>query len=417
MATLKRDDGVQFIIRPYRELFSPGRTSVLKHKIRNLAHKQGLNVRVFKLDDGRLEAAYSHEPGFLLGETVWIYLNKPANLIYCEALADERRQALLVVVRNGAVFSDAKVPFANLIEEFQSLSINNDKYDIYVYGDVPLGETEEGGKYAFDAKYVNSFTKLDEPLLAKLMIYEEAQLQPLELALKSPCLGKSKIPRIILASIFIIIIIIAWHVYKNIPEEISPEMRLPVAAPIIQPYEGYYKALETPAPQDQIVNIILITQIAHNFPGWKLNSVSYDGINYALQFSLEGGSIIQAQDWARKNNIDLEMQGDNITLTIPSQLKNRSQFKSIYPIEQVIGLLVDDINRVLAGKNVTFSDITTNENYKEANVTINFSSTYPGMLVLVGAELSKLPVTITAINLTVDKNLFTGSFTLKVLGD
>lgn len=418
MATLKRDDGIQFIIRPYRELFSPERASVLKRKIRVLANKQGVNVRVFKLDDGRLAVAFSREAGFLLGETIWIYLNKPANLIYCEALADERRHALLVVVRNGAVFSDARVPYANLREEFQSLSINNEKYDIYVYGDIPLGETEEGGRYAFDAKHVNSFHKLDEPLLAKLPIYEEAQLQPLELALKSPYLGKSKIPLIILAAILAIVFIITWRVYKSIHKEVLQEIILPIAAPvIIQPYADYYGALETPVPQDQIVNTIMITQIAHNFPGWKLNSVVYDRANYTLQFSMDGGSIIQVQDWAQKNNVDLAMQADNATLTIPAEFKNRPRIKSIYPIEQVIGLLVDDINRILAGKNVTFSDITSHENYKEAGVTINFSSVYPGMLILVGAELSKMPVAVNAINLTVDKNLYTGSITLKVLGD
>jgi hypothetical protein len=415
MATLRRDDGVQFIIRPYREIFSPDRTSILKRRITNLAHKQGENVRVSKLDDGRLGVACSREPGFLLGETVWIYLNKPANLIYCEALADERRQALLVVIKNGVVFLDAKVSFTNLIDEFISLSINNDKYDIYVYGDVPLAETEEGGRYAFDAKNVTSFNKLDEPLLPKLPIYEETQLQPLGLALTSPYLGKSKLWPIILGSILVIVIVMAWHIYKAVPE--VPTIKLPRAVPMIAPYEQYYKALETPAPQDQIAGMIIVTQMAHNFPGWKLNNISYDGTNYILQFTINGGSIVQAQAWAKQNNVDLELQENGVTLTIPSNLKNRSQFKVIYPLEQVIGLLVDNINRILAGKNVTFSDITTHDHYKEATVTINFSNTYPGMLTLVGEALDKLPVAITAINLKPGKNLFSGTITLKVLGD
>lgn len=416
MATLRRDDGLQFIIRPYRELFSPDRASVLKRKIRTISQKQGENARVFKLDDGNLVVAFSYDTGFLLGETIWTYLNKPANLIYCEALP-ERRQALIVVVKNGAVFLDAKVSFTSLIDEFIALSINDDKYDIFVYGDVPLGETEAGGKYAFAARNVNSFNKLDEPLLTKLPVYEEAQLQPLDLALTSPHLGKSKVVPIIIGCAIILAIFIAWRIYKAAPEEIISDITLAKPEAIVMPYEQYYQALTTPAPQDQIVKMILLTQITHNFPGWKLNTMTYDGVNYTFQFASNGGSIVQAQAWAKINNIDMKLQADSVTLTIPANLKNRPKFKIIYPLNEVMGVLIDGINRILTGKNVTFSDVITQGQYKEATVTINFSNTFPGMLILVGEELGRLPVTITAINMTSEKNLFSGTITLRVLGD
>lgn len=416
MTTLRRDDGLQFIIRPYRELLESERTSILKRKIRVLSQKYGENVRIFKQDKNRFEAVFSKDSGFLLGETVWIYLNKPRYLIYCEALP-EPRQALLVVIRDGMVFLDAKISFTALIDELISLSVSDEKYNIYIYGDVPLGKSKENGKFAFTNRNVNSFKVLEEPLLSKLSVYEEAQLQPLKLALTSPYLGKSKFVSIVASVAIIIAIFIVCHLYGSTPHVALADINFVKLKPPVNPYFQYYQTLATPQPQQQLIEFALMTRSAYTLPGWKIDNVSYNDNHYTIQLSSTGGSITSVQSWAELNNIDMNLQAEGITLSTASLLKNRPQFTAIYPIQQVLGLLIDDISRIFSGKNVTFSDITSYQRYKETNVTVNFSKIDPGVLILMGQEIDELPVAIDMINITPQDGLFSGNITLKVLGD
>ncbi|MCK4609031.1 MAG: hypothetical protein KAT71_06090, partial [Gammaproteobacteria bacterium] len=406
MATLRRDDGLQFIVQPYRELFTPDRVSALKRKIRMFAQRQGEHVRVFKAGD-RLEVVFSREPGFLLGETVWTYLDKPRNLIYCEALP-ERRQALIVVVKDGVVFLDARLSFTNVVDEIISLSITDTKYDIYVYGDVPLGETEAGGKFAFDAKNINSFNVLDEPLLNRLPVSEEVQLQPLSLALTSPNLGKPKTVPIIIGAAIFIVILISWHLFSSAAKDDIPQLKLIAHSPLVNPYSDYYKVLESPKPQDQIVEMLILTDAAYNFPGWSLAGIGFNAGSYTMALKLAGtgrGSVAQVQAWADANDVTLQLQSDGVTLTFPSKLQSRKQPKVIYPLDQVLGALIDNIGNILGSKNVQFSNTVKHNHYKEATVTISFSNTFAGMLVLIGQELNALPVTVTAANMTVNDNI------------
>ncbi|KPJ67977.1 MAG: hypothetical protein AMJ43_00740 [Coxiella sp. DG_40] len=416
MATIRRDDGLQFIIRPYRELLESRRTSILKREIRILSRKYGENVRLFKQDKDKFEAVFSRDSGFLLGETIWIYLNKPRNLIYCEALP-EPRQALLIVIRDGIVFLDNKMSFTTLIDELISLSIFDEKYDIYVYGDVPLGNSKEYGKFTFTNENVNSFKVLEEPLLSKLSVYEEAQLQPLKLALTSPCLGKSKFIPIVISVAIIVAVSIACHIYGSVPSETFSNMKLVGSRPPVNPYHEYYEALATPQPQQQLIEFVLVTRSAYTLPGWKINNVSYNDNRYTIQLASTGGSIASVQSWAELNNINMNLEAEKIILNAPSLLNNRSQFTTIYPIQQVLGLLIDDINRIFPSKGITFSDITNYQHYKETDVTVNFSKIDPGVLILMGQEIDELPVAINMINITPQDGLFSGDITLKVLGD
>jgi hypothetical protein len=416
MTTLRRDDGLQFIIRPYRELLESERTSILKRKIRILSQKYGENVRIFKQDKNRFEAVFSKDSGFLLGETIWIYLNKPRYLIYCEALP-EPHQALLVVIHDGMVFLDTKISFTSLIDEFVSLSISDEKYDIYIYGDIPLGKYKEHGKFAFTKRNVNSFKILEEPLLSKLSVYEEAQLQPLKLALNSLYLGKSKFIHVIIIAAIIIAVFVTYHIYRSVPGVALADINLVNFKPPVNPFRQYYQALATPQPQQQLIEFILMTRSVHTLPGWKIDNVSYGDSRYTIKLSSSGGSITSLQSWAQLNNIDMDLQAEGVTLGALSLLKNRPQFTTIYPIQQVLGLLIDDINQIFPNKDVTFSDIASYQRYKEATVTVNFSKIDPGMLILMGQVVSELPITIETVNINPQSNLFSGNITLKVLGD
>src|SRR5687768_4951897 len=103
MPTIKRADGAQFAIHTYRELLKLQRPALMKNEIRLLAQNHGEYIRLFKQNQKNLEAIFSRDPGFLLGESVWHYFGKPSDLIYCEALP-EGQQAIVVVIKANTVY-------------------------------------------------------------------------------------------------------------------------------------------------------------------------------------------------------------------------------------------------------------------------------------------------------------------------
>src|SRR6185312_4573646 len=165
MPILRRNDGTSFVIQPYRESLSLTSTGLLKKELYLLGQNYGGYSRIFRQPDGRFEAVFSRDPGYLLGETVWQHFGKPYDLLYCEALDGESQQALVVVVRGGSVYLDAKIPYANLAEELAPLQAGTGTFVVYTQGDVPLSKNVEPGKFSLDPARVKSFTRLTKGIL------------------------------------------------------------------------------------------------------------------------------------------------------------------------------------------------------------------------------------------------------------
>lgn len=421
MPILRREDGLQFIVHPYREVLRKARTGILKKRIRMLAKEHGSNLRVFKTFDDKIEIVLSRDAGFLLGESIWIYLNKPNNLIYCESLF-ERNHALMVVVRNGIVLVDAKIPYSAVVDELASLGgITNEKYDIYTYGDVPLGKTKEFGAdyFVFEEKDIASFTILEEPLMAKLPVYETVQLQPLELALSSPYLGKSRFIPIVIGAAVIVTTIIGWNIYNHLVRLPAIEKKMAVPKKVEDPYRGYYSALSSPSPREQLFEFVSIAAIIKSLPsGWEVQKIFFDGDEYSMDISYKGGSIALLREWMKMHKMNFVFSTDKIPIKIESTLKKRAQPNAIYPVQDILILLIDETNLLLKnyGK-ANFIAIDNRGNYKEGAVTIHIEQAIAGILFLIGNEINKLPIAISSIDMTISNNLFSGDIKLKVFGD
>ena len=88
MSVLRRDDGLLFVLQPYRELLKSKSVALLKREFYLLSQQYGVYSRIFKQSDGHFEAVFARDPGCLFGETVWKHFGKPRDLLYCEALAE-----------------------------------------------------------------------------------------------------------------------------------------------------------------------------------------------------------------------------------------------------------------------------------------------------------------------------------------
>ncbi len=68
-----------------------------------------------------MEAVFSKESGYLLGENVWTYFDKSPYLIFCERLSKDTNQVLLVIVRANEVYLDTVVDNEKLRTELVPL--------------------------------------------------------------------------------------------------------------------------------------------------------------------------------------------------------------------------------------------------------------------------------------------------------
>lgn len=420
MPILRRDDGLQFITHPYREVLNVERVGVLKKKIRMLANEYGGNLCIFQTPDRNLEIVFSRDSGLLVGESVWNYFKRPNNLIYCEELF-ERSRVLVVIVKNGVVLIDASISHFEVMEELASLDTVNQKYDIYVYGNVPLvkskAEVESEG-FALEDQCVRSFNKLDESLFMKLPAYDEARLQPLELALNSPYLGKSGVTPMVIGMFAIAAIFAGRHIYKAflvqpIREQIAAVQRSE------DPFLGFYSSLTRPYPEDQLIEFASMEKLLMSLPpGWESGKISFDGNKYDMEVLFAGGSMAMIRDWMQKNHFDFSFATDKMAITVMSKLQPRPSVKIIYSLDDALTVLIDKTN-VILGENgkVGYGGMVDNGSYHEAIINIHVDNVFVGVLFMIGGELNKLPATIYAMDMKVTDGLYTGDIKIKVFGD
>lgn len=411
MPTIRRDDGVQFVIQSYREQFSSNKISALKREIRLLAKNHGEYIRCYRQPTGQMEVVFSREPGYLLGETVWNYFKKPLDMIYCEALPD-KQHALLVIVRSGNVYLDTKALFTSLIDEFIALAMNQEQYVIYVYGEVPLHDRKIEGAFVFDTNRVKEFNRLTDPVFPKLELYTIYQLQPLELALTSSEFARPIIWPVIFLSVGILGVILVWHYLET-----STKVRQVNEVIAKSPYEDYSAALATPSPKYLIQELISVIDKTYALPGWRFTDIDYSNDQYKVIMEAVGGESRYLKNWASSNNFSANLSEKSATISIASKIPNRQPPKYIYRLNFAKEKLIKKIAPVIT-KNQIIVGATTNEgNIFSMKMTINFNEISPTILSLIGNLLAGYPLQLLSISIDAKDNLLTGNIQLILWGD
>lgn len=416
MPIIKRADGVRFVSQSYREQLVATKFSLVKKGIRTLAKQHGENVCIFRQNKGPFEVVFSRESGFLLGEAIWHNFGRPNNLIYCEAL-HESEQALLIIVRSGSVYLDAKLSFADVINELISLSTTNEKYFIYVYGEVPLAEEKAENKFAFNVNQVNSFTRLKESVFSKLRPDDTLQLQPLELALASPLL-KVQVSKNLMFVLFIVILVLAgWYIF-SITKKVEPERS--IASPIIiaaDPYAEYDKALSTPRPDLIMRELIRVIILFVGLPGWQASSVTYIDRQYLIKLQpIDGGKIEDLTDWAARRNLEIKQQDGAVSFTINSQLSDRKKPDFVYNLTALQKVFYNLLSPVVTKENIRVIESNYSGKIKHLVMDIDLKDFAPDLLRQLGQVLVKFPVEINTIEISNLQGLFSGKVKLTIWG-
>ncbi|NNM60522.1 MAG: hypothetical protein HKM04_12020 [Legionellales bacterium] len=422
MPALIREDGEQFAVYTYREILSGKSLSVLRREALIISRENGRFARFFSVGNNEVEGVFSGDSGYLIGELIWRHFGTPDDLLYCEALSDGEN-ALLIVVRGGSIYLDAQIPIANVVDEFISLSAGENQYQIYVYGDVPIAEFPSDEKFAFEASQVESFIELDTPVFPTLEVDETFKLQPIDMALASYKTSSPVATKAIITVIFLAILLyVGWKVLAPPP---PPPVVIKKTAPVLtqqqvkanqQKYATYQSSLMSPAPSDILMAASNDIELLLTIPGWTPISMTYTPQGLAFGLKTNGGDLGILLAWIKTNHVELQAASGKATLFFPLNLENRAKPRIIYNLRDTVASLYDILKRVIPNTGPSLGVTTSQNNYRQSLLTVNFTGLAPESMVLLAKELQPYPIILQKLTLTIDSGILSGTMQFQILG-
>lgn len=411
MPYITREDGEHFVIPSYRDVITAKNTSALKKEILLLSRNYGEYITLQVKSAIQYEIAFSPDMGYLLGESIWHYFKRPLDMIYCEAIPNTT-EALLVIVKDGSVYLDGSFPVDSIPEELIIFLTQQNNFKIYLYGNVPISETAEPGKFSFEPSSVKSFTILEAPVFPTLPLVKLYQLQPVDVVLKSHGIGVVPVKKIIIGVLILAFLWFMWT-YMTSQREAVKQIYLRQA----NTYQAYDDAMTSPAPEEEIDQFLNKLNLFFTMPGWSLKQIDYAHGILVASVQSEGSNIQTLSNWAAINGATLDMNPKGITLSMAISLHNRPPPTSIYPVKQIIIKFVDNLALVYPGNHLKLSGFGKKVVYTEAPITIAIDKLSPVAIGLIGNVCKGLPIILQSISLKPDQGLLTGTISIDALGN
>lgn len=411
MPYITREDGEHFVIPSYRDVLTIKQKSQLKKEVLLLSQSYGEYITLQKKNVTQYEVAFSPDTGYLLGESIWHHFKKPLDLIYCEAIPNST-EAILVIVKSGSVYLDGSFPLDSIPEELIIFLTQQNNFEIYIYGDIPISEQPEVGKFSFEPNSVKSYTVLSAPVFPTLALNKAYQLQLVDPVLQEQGIGVFPTKQIVLG---IVLLGLGWMIWSLFIAEKSEDKA--VEQQKINPYQQYNTLLASPAPDQEIQAVVGRLLLIGQMPGWMATDIKYIYGTINANVISNGGKVADIYAWAQENNANITIKKTGLLMTMPVSTPNRPIPDKIYPISKVIGAIVDRVSTVYPGNNFQVGNLVRKNVYTDVLITIRFTNIGPAVLNLIGGQLAGLPLIVHDITLRMDNKLnLTGSITLQALG-
>ncbi len=409
MPYIAREDGEHFVIPSYRDVLSAKNKGQLKKDIHLLSQSYGEYITLQKKNAMQYEIAFSPDTGYLLGETVWQHFNKPDDMIYCEAIPGSA-EVIMVIVKDSSVYLDGSFPTENVSEELVVFLTQQAHFDIYTYGDVPIADSPEDGKFSFDAKSVKTFTRLDNPVFPTLPLIPAYKLQLVDVALKAHGIGVVPIIPIVAVAI---IAGLGWYLFGTSSE---PE-QVQVVEQVVNPYDGYINTMHSPLPNEEVMKFVAELKKLLLLPGWVITEVTYSGGQLTAKVLSSGATVESLYDWAKKNNVKVILDKATFSITDTITLTVADRSKTIHSLDDTIAILLDRLNKVYLGNHVSVGEVEDNQVFKKMDIGVSLENFAPLFIELMAKQFKNLPLVVKDIKGSVENGRFKGVISLTVLGN
>ena len=232
--------------RLYRDVLDAKKPALFRKEVLSLSSSYGDYIALQRKNTDQYEVAFSSDPGYLLGETVWHYLKRPQDLIYCEAIPDST-EAILVIVKSGSVYLDGNFSLDTIPDELVIFQTQKNDFEIVIYGDVPISQFPEDGTFSFSESSVKSFTILPEPIFPTLPIVKAFQLQLVDAVLNATGIGVFPLKKVVLGLVAVGCVWMAWAYLSTHKPEL-PQVLIKAT----NPYQNYISYLSSADPVEEV---------------------------------------------------------------------------------------------------------------------------------------------------------------------
>ncbi len=409
MPYITREDGERFVIPSYRDVITSKSASALKKEIVTLSESYGEYITLQRRSRTVYDVAFSPDTGYLLGESIWHNFNRPMDMIFCESVPNTT-EAILVIVKDGGVYLDGRFPLDTIPEELIIFLTQQSHFEIYIYGDVPISETPMEGKFSFDANAVKSFKVLDAPVFNTLPLLKNYQFQLVEPTLKRYGIGGIQASQVIGILVLAGVAWFGWSYFTAKPVVVETQ-------PQINPYQGFYDAFQSPAPDKQIAAVTDALSLLITIPGWGVSDVTFSNGVLVATMRSSGTSIESLMAWAAKNNDTVAIKNDGVKMNVNIDAMKRPMPEKIYPVQQSLAVIIDRLSKVYRGNSLTTAETANNGVYTSMTVTISFENVSLSVVNLIGQQLKNLPFVLKELSMTIsDSGAVGGTINLQLLG-
>jgi hypothetical protein len=410
MPYITREDGEHFVIPSYRDVLSAKQKSALKKEILLLSQNYGEYVALQKKGTTQYEVAFSPDAGYLLGESIWHHFKRPLDMIYCEALPNAT-EAILVIVKAGSVYLDGSFPIESIPDELVIFLTQQNNFEIFTYGEVPISQTPEEGKFSFDPNSVKSYAVLDKPVYPTLPLLKIYQLRLVDTVLKEQNIGVFPTKQIIMG---VILLALLWMMYALLS---SLRKAPPPAVVQVNPYAGYNSTLASPAPNEELDHVLnTITGTLLSIPGWQPTQINYARGSMTAQVQSSGTKTQVLLDWALKNKATINIQTNGMYVVLSVPLEKRAVPTKIYQIKEVIAQIVDRLSDVYPGNHLKLGAFANKGVYTEVPLTISINNVSPALFDLIVKQFKGLPMVLQSATFNVSNGSLTGTIIINALG-
>lgn len=331
-------------------------------------------------------------------------------MIFCEAIPNTT-EAILVIVKSGGVYLDGSFPVDSIPEELIIFLTQQNNFEIYIHGDVPISQTPEEGKFSFETSSVKSFTVLEEPIFQTLPLLKMYQLQLVDPVLKAHGIGVFPVKQLLIGILGLVVIWFLWSYFATEKTIVQQFVRS-------NPYESFYTAMVSPKPDQEMKSFLELLEQMYSVPGWSPASVLYSKRNFSALMQSAGSKTEVLFDWAQQNHIASSIKSDGIYLSEDVNLPNRPIPSKIYPMKEVLATFVDRLANVYPGNNLTIGHFVKKEGgvYTSATLTIKIQNISPVVLAMIGEQFKDLPFVLHEVKLNITDGNLTGSVIIEALG-
>ena len=205
-----------------------------------------------------------------------------------------------------------------------------------------------------------------------------------------------------------------WMFYSYLTSQ--PQIVTQIIPPS-NPYQPFYAALTTPAPDIEMKQFIDKLQLFYTLPGWTANSVTYSGGTLTVAVTSQGGRMEDLELWASKNAAQTTIETSGMTVKLSFSTHNRPSPSKIYNLQEIISRYIDTLAVVYPGNNLSLGNFENRNNaYKTVTLTLKVSKVSPAILRLISETFNDLPFSLQNVVLSINNGNLSGSISLIALG-